>query len=468
MTEKTLVPLDSDGDDDRRVARRTRRERRQLALADPQTDGVVDAESEPEVPSPVLARRRPAVVTAEADPDAPGPLLARRRGAVISPDAFFLPPRAQLTTQTSNFGRFLKATFFLVVVVPTVLTALFYAFVASDQYATVSAFAVRGSSSTSSSMDLGIFGITGGSDPEISDSFILVEYMMSREMVEVLVNEANFLEVYSRPSADSYYRLDPGATVEQLVKFWQTMAATEYDLETGIITLTVRAFRSNDAEQITKKVLEKAEGLVNELSLRSREDSVKNAQRELMLAETRYSQTRQAVAAYRGDEQEIDPSATANVRQGLVGNMQSEVARLESQLTSLRATMSDNSPRVIYVRNQLDALQRQIATEKLRVAVAEEGSTQPVLTERLSRYEELLTNRDFAQKAYESTQATLENARANALKQQRYLAMIVRGSAPEEAQYPEGLRWGAILFGTLFLIWGLFALIAAAIRDRVV
>ncbi|MCF3936326.1 hypothetical protein L1787_23305 [Acuticoccus sp. M5D2P5] len=395
---------------------------------------------------------------------------ARRQPTLVSPDSFVLPPRAQMEKASSRFSRFLSLTFFLFVLLPTIVAGLFYAFFASDQFATYSSFAVRGNSSSSSSMDLGgLFSMgMGAADSETSDSFILQEFVQSREMVEALISEANFLEIYSRPSIDPYYRLDPSVSIEDVVDYWQMMSAVDFDVDTGIISLTIRAFRPADAEQITNKVIEKSEALVNDLSMRARNDSVKTAQREVSLAEARYAEARKSVAAYRGEEQEIDPTATAVAQQSVVTELQGQVAQREMELSALLTTMSDNSPRVVYVRNQLDALHRQITAERERLATAQEGQDQPVLTERLSRYEELLAEREFAEKAYISTLATLEGARVEALKQQRYLAVFVRGSAPESSQFPEGIRWSLILFGTLLLIWGVVALVSAAIRDRVV
>ncbi|MEM9223430.1 MAG: hypothetical protein AAGB11_13635 [Pseudomonadota bacterium] len=390
--------------------------------------------------------------------------------APASTPAFVLPPRAQLEQKSTRFGRFIRMMFYIFVAAPTMVIILFYGFVASDQYATNSAFAVRGAASSSAAVDLGsLFSLgTGAVDTETADSYILQEYILSREVVEILVAEANFLEIYSRPSADPYYRLNPELPIEELVKYWQIMCQVEFDDETGIINMVVRAFRPADAEQITRKVLEKSEELINELSLRAREDSLKSARREVELAEGRFADSRKSVAGYRGSEREIDPSAVAAAQQGLVGELEGVLAMRQSELTALRSTMSDNSPRVLYVRNQINALERQIARERLSVAVAEEGQNQPVLTERLSRYEELLAEREFAERAYVSALAALEAARIEALKQQRYLAVFVTGAAPEESTYPKALRWTLIVFGALFIIWGVFALIAAAVRDRVV
>lgn len=387
---------------------------------------------------------------------------------------FALPPRAQLDNSSSTFGRFIRMSFLAGVLAPTVIAALFYMFVASDQYGTTSAFAVRGAS-TSSGASVGLGAMMGGAGgggmaaaptSEIADSHILQAYIQSREMVEALIKEANFLEVYSRPSADQYYRLDPTMPIESLVSYWTMMSHVEYHIDTGIIDLTIRAFRPADAESITATVIRKAEELVNELSRRSREDSVRMAESEVRLAEQRFKDARTAVAGYRSEEYEIDPTATASARQSVIASLQGDLAQLQSQLTAIRQTMSDNSPRVVYVRTQIDAIERQIEAERTSVAVPLPNATQPVLTDRLSRYEELLAEREFAEQAYISTLSTLEAARVEALKQQRYLAVFVRGTAPEKTEYPQGLRWTLILFGSLLAIWGLTAMIGAAIRDR--
>ncbi|UOM33674.1 hypothetical protein [Acuticoccus sp. I52.16.1] len=442
MTDKNLVPLPNS---ERRGTRLSKIERRQRYLAErrqaPTPVDTTDVDEVDNLPQP--ASENPV-------------------------QTFVLPPRVQLDQRTSPFAWFSRWTFILFVAVPVICVALFYAFAASPQYATESKFAVRGSSDSSGAMDsAGLFMASGGgAGTEIADSFIVQEYILSRAMVQALVNEANFLEVYSRPSADPYYRLDPSLPIEGLVAYWNMMAAVDYDLETGILTLTIRAFRPSDAEAITRKVIEKAENLVNDISLRAREDSVRSAQREVDIAETRYADARKAVASYRGTTQEISPEKTAEARQTVVSKLESDVANMESLLTSLRSTMSENSPRVVYVRNQIEAMQRQIDAERRRVAVGEEGQDESVLTERLSLYEELVAEREFALNQYQSSYETLEAARVDALKQQRYLTVFVRGDAPEEATYPQAMRWTAIVAVTSFLIWGFIILVSAVIRDR--
>lgn len=452
MSENNLATVPDQGKR-RAAARRARIERRQQRSVGDQAGG------ENQQQSPKQAANLPAQRNE-----------SEQALDVLRPETFVLPPKARIERRSSRFGYIMRLTFLAFVLAPTIITALFYVFVASDQYATESSFSVRGAEASSSGIDIGSFAGIGGmgiaADDEAADSFIVQEYIRSREMVESLITEANFIEIYSRPSADGYYRLDPDTSIEDMTAYWQMMCDVDFDTDTGIITMTVRAFRPQDAETITRKVLEKAEALVNELSRRSRDDRVAAAKREVDIAEQRYANSRTALAANRATEKEIDPTATAQTRAELVGGLESQLAEKEAELSALRATMSDNAPRVQVVRNEIVALQRQIAVERLSVAVAEQGDTQPVLTDRLSQYEELLAEREFSERAYVSALSTLEAARINALKQQRYLAVFVRGSAPEKSTFPEGLRWTLIVFGVLLAIWTVCSLVAAAVRDQ--
>ncbi|MEM7695514.1 MAG: hypothetical protein AAF318_13760 [Pseudomonadota bacterium] len=453
MSDNNLVPV-PEAEDRRAALRRARRERR-LAKAE---RAEAEAPQKPKMGEAKVARVQKAK---RADP-VPS-------AAIITPETFVLPGKPTVEKERSTFGQFVRLMFVVFVLLPTLAAVVFYGFFASDQYATQSSFAVRGASDSSSIDVGGLLSAAGaGADTETADSYILQEYIQSREVVDILVREANFVAIYSRPEADPYYRLDPNGSIEDFVSYWQMMSAVEFDTDTGIISLIIRAFRPEDAQTITAKVVETSEALVNELSLRAREDGVKTARNEVQVAEERFAESRKSLASYRGTEQEIDPTASATSQQTIVATLEGELATRQSELRALRATMSENAPRVVYVQNQINALQRQIAAERLSVAVAEDGNQRPVLTERLSRYEELLAEREFAEKAYISSLASLETARIEALKQQRYLAVFVNGRAPQDATYPEAIRWTLMLFGTLLAIWGACALIAAAIRDRIV
>ncbi|MFM9858450.1 hypothetical protein RUR49_08175 [Pseudoxanthobacter sp. M-2] len=358
-------------------------------------------------------------------------------------------------------------SFVIAVVVPTLLTALFYMFLATSQYSTVSQFAVRGPAGAAGPADmLGLFATTASS--ETADTYIILSYIHSRDLIEELDKRINLREIYDRPEADFYYRFDPTKPIEDFVDYMRTMISTEFDTFSGVVTLTVRAFRPEDAQLVAENVLAASERLVNELSRRARDDSLRESRAEVAKSEQRLRLARAMIATFRGSESEIDPAAAAAAQQGVITQLEGQATGIESQLNALRQTMSASAPPVVQLESQLAAVRKQADVERQKVALERGGTTGTALTQRLTRYEELLTEREFAERAYVSSLASLEGARLEADRKQRYLAVFVSPRSAEEALYPQGLRWTAVVFGVCLIVWGIFSIIIAGVRDHFV
>jgi capsular polysaccharide transport system permease protein len=231
----------------------------------------------------------------------------------------------------------------------------------------------------------------------------------------------------------------------------------------------VRAVRPEDSERIARTVLEMSENHVNELSQRAREDALRMANEEVKRAEARFRQSRAATALYRDTEREIDPVATATAQATILGALEGELAQRQAEMNALLTTMSPQSPRVIYVRTQIDALRQQIKNQRTDLAASgdQEAGDEPALTTRLSRYEELLAEQTFADVALQSARQSLETARVDADKQNRYLSVFVTPTVPQDSEYPEAIRWTAIVGVGCLLLWGVFSLLSSIVRDHV-
>ena len=84
----------------------------------------------------------------------------------------------------------------------------------------------------------------------------------------------------------------------------------------------------------------------------------------------------------------------------------------------------------------------------------------------MGSYEELESERRFAETAYQHALEALDRARTNADRQQVYIADFVPPSLPEEALYPH--RWCSpgIVFLASFIVWGIGGLTLRSVRDH--
>ena len=371
------------------------------------------------------------------------------------------PQRPKLST-----GGIIRLSFIICVVLPTIVAGIYFAFFAADQYSVEAQFAVRSKESSGASLDgLTILSGITGSTPNSSDSYIVANFIESRDLVGKIDKDLDLRELYSRPEADFFASVDDEAPVEDLVEYWRSMVTTRFDTYSGIVTLQVKAFRAEDAVAVARKVIGYSEALVNDLSRRAREDAVAESKSEVARAENRLRLARRAVARFRGDERRLNPVATAEAREKIIGELEGERAKLQTELTVLQ-DVSPNSPRIGSMQSQLAALNQQINAVRLQTNRTD-TDTEGTLNQQLSQYEELQTEREFAEKAYVSSLASLEKARLEASSQTRYLSVFVEPRLPDIALYPEGLHWTIIVLIGSFLVWGIAGLLIAGVRDHV-
>jgi capsular polysaccharide transport system permease protein len=144
----------------------------------------------------------------------------------------------------------------------------------------------------------------------------------------------------------------------------------------------------------------------------------------------------------------------------MIGDLMTTVARLRAERAQL-ASEAPNSPQLPLLDARIAAFQRQINIERANMAGAQ-GSLAP----KIGAYEDLVLNREVADKQLAAATAALTTAEQEARRQKLYLDRIVDPSLPDEALEPR--RWLALLtvFATCLLIYGVGWLVWAGIREH--
>jgi capsular polysaccharide transport system permease protein len=124
--------------------------------------------------------------------------------------------------------------------------------------------------------------------------------------------------------------------------------------------------------------------------------------------------------------------------------------------------MRADSSRVRTLRSRVEALQSQVEKERTRLA-SESG---PDMTRLIFGYEPLALDQKLAEQQYASALTSLEAARIEAQRKQRYLIAFVSPRLPDEAIEPERARNVFIVFLLAFLVYGIGALIWSAIKEH--
>ncbi len=359
------------------------------------------------------------------------------------------------------------ASFFLAVALPTLIVATYFAFIAADQYAAETRFSVRSATTTQAPNELlGLISVTPAAT--VADAYVLIDYVRSRQLLDRLQLDIDYKAIFSRPEADRWARLDTGLPMEKIILYWRRMVSIGFDTTSQIMTLQIHAFRPDDALLLANAILKQSEQLINDLSARARGDAVRMAEQELAQSEARLRLARLAVRTFREERQEIDPRKKAEARQQIIETLQGELTNARARAQTMRQQLAENAPTVVYQRNVIKALEKQIDEERSRAATtASATADDSTIGGLIADYEALTIDREFAEKAYVSAMGSLERVRFDAARQQRYLATIVAPSLPQYPLYPKGLLNTLIVLVGLFCIWGLAVLIGLAVRDHI-
>jgi capsular polysaccharide transport system permease protein len=302
----------------------------------------------------------------------------------------------------------------------------------------------------------------------IQDTQVVTNFIESRALVEHLAENADLRGRYSVPEADFYARLNPGKPIERVVKYWNSMSDVGIEMPGGIVVLTVRAFRPEDAVALGNAVVDASEQLVNDMNERARRDAVANADQEFKRAAARLSQARAALEIARNREGMIDASAEAKKADTLIAAMKTQQLEFEQQYAVSRKSVSDDAPQMRNLRARIDATLRQI--EQLQDEVTTRANTPgtgTVLTASMTRLAELELERQIAQTQYTNSAAALERARLASLSKQIYLTSFVRPAKAEEARYPRRALSIALSLIAGWCAWGTFILLAQFARARI-
>jgi capsular polysaccharide transport system permease protein len=271
--------------------------------------------------------------------------------------------------------------------------------------------------------------------------------------------------IFRREEADFWAKLSSDVSIDELVEYWNGMVGTYVDGPSGIVTVAVRAFRPDDALSIARAIVIVSEKLVNDVSARARADAMRTAEQEVRRYEGQVREALIALRLFRDKEGFINPVDAATSTSGLLLQLMGEKIKLQNELFVASRAMSASAPTVQTLRVRVQGLDKQIEQLKGQLTGGGKGASQTISSS-LAHFEELELRRGFAEKLYTMAQDALERARLRAERQNLYISVFVPPSLPQEARYPERIALCFICPISLLVMWGVLALIAAAVEDH--
>lgn len=349
-------------------------------------------------------------------------------------------------------------SFLVCVIAPTYLVAAYFWFLAIPRYESEARFILKTTSQTialpQASNIVQSIGISRTND----DSYIVREFLESRDALESLTQRSDFRQIVDRGERDPFWRFPSWFTRdtnEGLYKYFRRIVSANFDSTTGVSVLRTQAFTAQDAQRLSMTLIEAAESLVNRLNKRARQDAISNAEAEADRQRERALAAQSAITSFRERERLIDPAQQTLAVLETIGKLGLEAANLSVQINEISST-SAKAPQLAPLRTRRAAIETQIAVERQKLA----GDARSIAP-RIAEYERLMLEREFAEKALFAAMAAVEMTRHDASRKQIYLERITTPSQPDYPTYPWRIVWtltAAVIGYAIWRIWRILSM----------
>lgn len=347
-------------------------------------------------------------------------------------------------------------------IIPTTLAILYFGLIASDIYISESRFVVR-SPERQSTSPLGLMLKGAGFSKAQDDSYTVQDYVLSRDALKALDDELKIKDSYSSSSIDLFSRFaghDWDDSLESFYKYYQKKVDVQLDSASSISTLTVRAFSSEDSQKINQRLVDLAESLVNKLNERGRQDMIRYAADEVVLAQRNAKVAAIALSQYRNAKGVIDPEKQSTFPLQQVAKLQDELIATKTQILQLQQLAKDN-PQLPVLRQRVGLLESEMDLETKRAAGGERS-----LAGKAVEYQRLALEKEFSDKMLASAMSTLEQSKNEAQRKQLYLERIVLPNKPDKAMEPRRIRGIIATLAVGLVMFAVMTMLLAGMREH--
>ncbi|GAK71873.1 putative capsule polysaccharide export protein [Agrobacterium rubi TR3 = NBRC 13261] len=368
--------------------------------------------------------------------------------------------KAVRTTADDRGPPWMVITFFLIVIFPSILSLLYFVFVASNQYVAEARFAVRSlaEDSATENVDSGLMSMQASSQ----DANIVTSFIRSPEILRRLDGKIDYREMFANEDADFLARFDDQASNEEFLDYWLKHVSAFIDGPSGIVTLTAQTFRPEDSKKLVSAILDESEKLVNEMTVRAREDMLLSFRNEVTRTSKTYSEALTKVNSLQKQSGLLSPTEQAEQKSSLLTGLLAQKMDVDARMFVVRQSSGANSPSYRQLKLTRESLEDQIADLRNQLTGSEGASISNVITE----FTALETDRLVAEKLYESARRNYDQALSAALKKALYITVFVNPVLPEEAIYPKRLVAPFLIFLGLVVLWSTLALVWASVEDH--
>lgn len=310
------------------------------------------------------------------------------------------------------------------------------------------------------------FGISGAStEGELVKAFIL-----SNDMLQYLDEKLKVNEHFSNRKVDMFSRLSNDASRESQYQYFLDRVLVEIEEKSQIIRVDVQGFEPNFTRNLSQEIVSRAEWYINEIGRNLAKEQLDFVQQEHELVQGKLRDSKAVLLDFQRRFDLLDPEAEGAALQQIAYQLEGLVAAKQTELRTMRTSMSEGAPLIMQAKAELDSLVQQLEKERRRLT--ENSSDQINLNsnalsvgEILAKYSGYKIDLELALQAYTSSLVSLEKSRVEAYRQIKYLVVVETSTLPEDSSYPQVLYNITLFLAILLMVFGIGKIILATVEE---
>jgi len=336
------------------------------------------------------------------------------------------PPRLR-----SSPLRLLSVTRLLLI--PVVLSGVYFYGIARDRYVTRSDFVIRKAEESDTNVaGAGLASLLGrGNQLSLEDARFLKTYLQSPQVLADLDRTYDLDQAYAQKGLDRFAGMKPGLSKEKRLNYFKKQVSVNLDEISGAIVLRTIGLDPKASLNLNRFMLSKSEQFVNRLNQDISQKQLGFAESELGRARGNLNQAKNRLLRYQDSNTVIDPKGEAELAGQTISKLQEKLVELRVELATLKRQFKDPAePEVAVVADQVRELEQQIQKER-RSLVSSKGRN---LNRKAADVLKLESEVSFASDSYKLALTSVEKARIESKRQQKFMALLSAPQLPEDPQ----------------------------------
>ncbi len=317
--------------------------------------------------------------------------------------------------------------------IPVALSGIYFYGIARDRYVTRSDFVIRKAEESETNVaGAGLASLLGrGNQLSLEDARFLKTYLQSPQVLADLDRTYDLDQAYAQKGLDLFAGIKPDLSNEKRLNYFKKQVSVNLDEISGAIVLRTIGLDPKASLNLNRFMLAKSEQFVNRLNQDISQKQLSFAESELGRAQANLNQAKNQLLIYQDSNTVINPKGEAELAGQTISKLQEKLVELRVEVATLKRKFKDpTEPEVAVVADQVRELEQQIQKER-RSLVSSKGRN---LNRKAADVLKLETEVSFASDSYKLALTSVEKARIESKRQQKFMALLSAPQLPEDPQ----------------------------------